>query len=60
MQADAARADPVIMLTAQGDEIDRVVGFEVGADDYVTVFGARAYAQGARAAAATRWGGRAC
>ena len=27
---------PVIMLTARGDEIDRVVGFEVGADDYVT------------------------
>ena len=26
---------PVIMLTAKGDEIDRVVGFEVGADDYV-------------------------
>ena len=28
-------AIPVIMLTAKGDEIDRVVGFEVGADDYV-------------------------
>jgi two-component system phosphate regulon response regulator PhoB len=27
---------PVIMLTAKGEEIDRVVGFEVGADDYVT------------------------
>jgi two-component system, OmpR family, phosphate regulon response regulator PhoB len=27
---------PIIMLTAKGDEIDRVVGFEVGADDYVT------------------------
>jgi two-component system phosphate regulon response regulator PhoB len=26
----------VIMLTALGEEIDRVVGFEVGADDYVT------------------------
>lgn len=26
---------PVIMLTARGEEIDRVVGFEVGADDYV-------------------------
>ena len=26
---------PVIMLTALGDEIDRVVGFELGADDYV-------------------------
>ncbi|MEQ8275837.1 MAG: response regulator transcription factor [Deltaproteobacteria bacterium] len=27
---------PVLMLTAKGEEIDRVVGFEVGADDYVT------------------------
>lgn len=26
---------PVIMVTAKGEEIDRVVGFEVGADDYV-------------------------
>jgi two-component system phosphate regulon response regulator PhoB len=25
----------IIMLTAKGDEIDRVVGFELGADDYV-------------------------
>ena len=29
------RSTPVIMLTAKGEEIDRVVGFEVGADDYV-------------------------
>jgi two-component system phosphate regulon response regulator PhoB len=29
------RAIPIIMCTAKGDEIDRVVGFEVGADDYV-------------------------
>jgi two-component system phosphate regulon response regulator PhoB len=29
------RQTPVIMLTARGEEIDRVVGFEVGADDYV-------------------------
>jgi DNA-binding response OmpR family regulator len=27
---------PVVMLTALGEETDRVVGFEVGADDYVT------------------------
>jgi two-component system phosphate regulon response regulator PhoB len=27
---------PVVMLTAKGDEIDKVVGFELGADDYVT------------------------
>jgi len=29
------RALPIIMLTARGDEADRVVGLEVGADDYV-------------------------
>jgi two-component system phosphate regulon response regulator PhoB len=27
---------PIIMLTARQEEIDRVVGFELGADDYVT------------------------
>jgi two-component system phosphate regulon response regulator PhoB len=27
---------PIIMLTAKGEEVDRVVGFELGADDYVT------------------------
>lgn len=27
---------PIIMLTGRGDETDRVVGLEVGADDYVT------------------------
>jgi DNA-binding response OmpR family regulator len=27
---------PVLMLTARGDETDRIVGLEVGADDYVT------------------------
>ncbi|MEZ4270821.1 MAG: response regulator transcription factor [Myxococcota bacterium] len=26
---------PILMLTAKGEEIDRVVGFEVGADDYM-------------------------
>jgi two-component system alkaline phosphatase synthesis response regulator PhoP len=27
---------PIIMLTARADEVDRVVGLEIGADDYVT------------------------
>jgi two-component system phosphate regulon response regulator PhoB len=32
---DRTRDIPVVMCTAKGEEIDRVVGFEVGADDYV-------------------------
>lgn len=37
LKADpATESIPVLMLTAKGEEIDRVVGFEVGADDYVT------------------------
>ena len=27
---------PIIMLTARGDELDKVVGLELGADDYIT------------------------
>ena len=27
---------PIIMLTARGSEVDKVVGLELGADDYVT------------------------
>ncbi len=27
---------PIIMVTAKGEEVDRIVGFELGADDYVT------------------------
>lgn len=27
---------PIIMLSAKGDEIDRIIGLELGADDYVT------------------------
>ena len=32
---DATKNAAIIMRTARGEEIDRVVGFEVGADDYV-------------------------
>ncbi len=31
-----ARGTPVIIVTARDDEVDRVVGLELGADDYVT------------------------
>lgn len=34
-QQSPSRRIPIIMLTARGEEIDRVVGFELGADDYV-------------------------
>jgi two-component system phosphate regulon response regulator PhoB len=34
-QDPATRSLPVLMVTAKGEEIDRVVGFEMGADDYV-------------------------
>jgi two-component system phosphate regulon response regulator PhoB len=34
-QDERTRNIPVIMLTARGEEVDRVVGFELGADDYV-------------------------
>jgi two-component system, OmpR family, phosphate regulon response regulator PhoB len=37
IRADArTRAVPVVICSARGEEIDRVVGFELGADDYVT------------------------
>ncbi len=29
------KATPIIMLTAKGEEANRVQGFEVGADDYI-------------------------
>jgi two-component system phosphate regulon response regulator PhoB len=34
--SERTRRTPVIMVSARSDEIDRVVGFELGADDYVT------------------------
>jgi two-component system, OmpR family, response regulator RegX3 len=51
-----ARSDvPIIMLTAKGEEIDRVVGLELGADDYVVKpFGLRELV--ARIRAVTRRG----
>ncbi|MFT5442623.1 MAG: two-component system phosphate regulon response regulator PhoB [Myxococcota bacterium] len=37
LRSDPVTADiPVVMLTARSEEVDRVVGFELGADDYVT------------------------
>ena len=37
LRADpATTSTPIIMVTAKGEEIDRVVGFELGADDYVS------------------------
>ena len=30
------RDTPIIMLTARGDDVDRIVGLELGADDYLT------------------------
>ena len=33
---DATSRVPIIMLTARDDEVDKVVGLELGADDYVT------------------------
>src|SRR4029079_11669596 len=32
----SGNATPIIMLTARGQEIDKVVGLKIGADDYVT------------------------
>jgi two-component system response regulator CpxR len=34
--SDEASRVPVVMLTAHGDEVDRIVGLELGADDYVS------------------------
>ncbi|MGP4003416.1 response regulator transcription factor [Streptomyces sp. 8N706] len=57
---------PVIMLTARGDEDDRILGLEIGADDYVTkpfsprelVLRVESVLRRSRAAADERTGGR--
>lgn len=37
LRADTrTRAIPILLLTARSDEVDRVVGLEMGADDYIT------------------------
>ena len=35
-QSQALARTPVIFLTARGDEVDRVLGLEIGGDDYIT------------------------
>jgi DNA-binding response OmpR family regulator len=35
LRAEGLRA-PILMLTARDDEIDRILGLEIGADDYIT------------------------
>lgn len=35
-QIRALKDTPVVMLTARGDEVDRIVGLEMGADDYLS------------------------
>ena len=45
---------PIIMLTARDDEVDKVLGLELGADDYITKpFSIREFRSRVRAAAAT-------
>lgn len=36
LREQSLRYVPILMLSARGEEIDRVLGFELGADDYVT------------------------
>ena len=36
LRAGKHKATPILMLTARNDELDRVIGLEMGADDYLT------------------------
>ncbi|WP_130901418.1 response regulator [Pseudomonas sp. Sample_23] len=36
LRSSKHRATPIVMLTARNDETDRIIGLEMGADDYVT------------------------
>ena len=37
LKGNSTTADiPIIMLTAKGDEVDKILGLELGADDYIT------------------------
>ena len=36
LRNDARKSTPVLMLTARNDETDRIIGLEMGADDYLT------------------------
>lgn len=33
---DEGRRTPIVMLTARGEEVDKITGFDMGADDYIT------------------------
>ena len=35
-ERESTRGIPVVMLTAKGEEVDKIVGFELGAEDYIT------------------------
>ena len=52
-QLRARSSVPIIMLTARDDELDKVLGLELGADDYVTKpFSIREFRSRTRALAA--------